>query len=144
MCRCPHQVHHGELDTRPLGEAGIELDNIVAWMHDCVEANQKSYRDTLSIVCRYSDDNGCLPHSGSHVGEKFDCPVLDGVMSEYVCATAHSNRALVKFRETTGKAAGKKSNTRWFSEHRVIRTSIEPNVLNDKLLTWARSLKAVK
>ena len=95
-----------------LFEMGIKFENVFAWMHDCVEANQKSYRDTLMGACQYSDDDGCLPHTGSHVGEKFDSPVCDEYTGHYVAANAHSNKARVTFKDSTGESAAMKSMTR--------------------------------
>jgi hypothetical protein len=41
------------------------LTMVLANMHDCVSANLKSYNDMLSAAMMYSDDNGCLPHTGA-------------------------------------------------------------------------------
>ena len=92
-----------------LFETGIKLDGVFSWMHDCVEANQKSYRDTLKGACQYSDDDGCLPHTGSHVGEKFDSPVCHEYTGYYVAANSHSNKARVQFKDNTGASAAMKS-----------------------------------
>ena len=55
---------------------GIPVENVLAWMHDCVSANLTSYNSTLAPTYHNSDDNGCLPHTLMHVGEKFAFVVL--------------------------------------------------------------------
>ena len=91
------------------------LVDVLAWQHDCVAANLASYRDTLAAACPYSDDNGCLPHTGGHVGEHLETPTLDELLGHYNIIVGQSNYACVEYTEICGVSPKKKSGTRWWS-----------------------------
>ena len=105
-------------------------------MSDCVASNIKSYRETLASAFPYSDHNGCLPHTGSHVGEALDTPHLDEFMGLYNVSVGLSNYAVVLFAEVTGTTPRRSSQTRWFSSNDVQELSLWPNAVNGKLLKW--------
>ena len=88
-------------------------------MSDCVAANLASYRDSLAGPFPFSEHNGCLPHTGSHVGEHMETPHVDEFMALYNQCMAFSNYAKVLFTEVTGNTAMRKSATRWFSSFDV-------------------------
>ena len=111
-------------------------------MHDCVSANLASYRDSLRMPFPFSDDNGCLPHTGAHVGEAMATPTLDEFMLLYNAAVGQSNKAIVFFKQITGYVAKRKSATRWFSTSDVQELSLLPNLANGKLLAWTDKLIA--
>ena len=111
-------------------------------MSDCVSANLKSFRETLAGMFPFSNHNGCLPHTGSHVGENLQTPNLDEFMIIYNAIVGTSNYAVVLFCEITGHTAKKRSETRWFSVNDVQELSLLPNALNGKLLIWADKLIA--
>ena len=106
-------------------------------MSDCVAANLASYRDSLAGPFPHSDHNGCIPHTGSHVGEHLETPNVDEFMNLYNTCVGTSNYAKVIFAEVTGYVARRKSATRWFSTFDVQEHSLLPNALNGKLLAWA-------
>eukprot|EP00966_Prymnesium_polylepis_P006137 140584-Prymnesium_polylepis.1 len=81
-------------------------------MSDCVAANLASYRDSLAGPFMYSDHNGCLPHTGAHVGEHMETPHVDEFMGYYNGCVGTSNYALFLFPEITGHTAKTKSETR--------------------------------
>ena len=111
--------------------------DVLAWMSDCVAANIASYRDSLKGPFPYSDHNGCLPHTGAHVGEAMETPHVDEFMGHYNSIVGTSNYAVVHFSEITGYTAKKKSATRWFSTNDVQELSLLPNAANGNLLMWA-------
>ena len=115
----------------------VSVADLLAWMSDCVAANLASYRDSLAGPFPYSDHNGCLPHTGAHVGEHMETPHVDEYMGLYNACVGTSNYAVVHFAEITGYAAKKKSETRWFSTNDVQELSRLPNALSGKLLKWA-------
>ena len=125
-CHCSHML--------------MKVSNLFAFMTDCVSANLAAYRDSLSSPFLYSEHNGCLPHTGSHVGEHMDVPHVDEFMALYNAIVGLSNYAVVFFAEITGYTAKKKSATRWFSTNDVQELSLLPNVANGKLLKWADKL----
>ena len=106
-------------------------------MSDCVAANIASYRDSLKGPFPYSEHNGCLPHTGAHVGEAMETPHVDDFMGHYNAIVGTSNYAVVHFSEITGYTAKKKSATRWFSTNDVQELSLLPNAANGNLLKWA-------
>jgi len=106
-------------------------------MSDCVAANIASYRDSLKGPFPYSEHNGCLPHTGAHVGEAMETPHVDEFMGYYNAIVGTSSYAVVYFREITGYTAKKKSATRWFSTNDVQELSLLPNAANGNLLRWA-------
>ena len=106
-------------------------------MSDCVAANIASYRDSLKGPFPYSEHNGCLPHTGAHVGEAMETPHVDEFMGHYNAIVGTSNYAVVHFSEITGYTAKKKSATRWFSTNDVQELSLLPNAANGNLLKWA-------
>ena len=71
-------------------------------MSDCVAANIASYRDSLKGPFPYSEHNGCLPHTGAHVGEAMETPHVDEFMGHYNAIVGTSNYAVVHFSEITG------------------------------------------
>ena len=71
-----------------------------------------SYDSTLAPTYHNSDDNGCLPHTLMHVGEKFAFVVLAELLAAYVVATSKSNIAKVLYKKITGKAARMKAKAR--------------------------------
>ena len=68
-------------------------------MSDCVAANIASFRDSLAMPFQHSDHNGCLPHTGSHVGEHLETPHVDEFMGYYNLCVGQSNYAKVIFAE---------------------------------------------
>ena len=115
----------------------MPVADVLAWMTDCVAANLASYRDSLAGPFPYSDHNGCLPHTGAHVGEHMEVPHVEEFMNMYNAIVGTSNYAVVHFSEITGYTAKKKSATRWFSTNDVQELSLLPNAANGKLLEWA-------
>ena len=122
---------------------GIPVENVIAWMHDCVSANLTSYNSTLRPTYHNSDDNGCLPHTLMHVGEKFAFDVLDELLAAYVVATSKSNMAKVLYKKNTGKSAKMKAKARWFTSDDVAQ-AFKPFVSNGALLQWGRALQTNK
>ena len=110
--------------------------DVLAWMSDCVAANLASYRDSLQGPFPYSEHNGCLPHTGSHVGEHMETPHVDEFMILYNACVGFSNYAKVPSCDVTGNVAMRKSATRWFSSFDVQELSFLPNSRNGKLLAW--------
>ena len=125
---------------RTLVVAQTEAEDLLAWMSDCVAANLASYRDSLAGTFLYSDHNGCLPHTGSHVGEHLETPHVDEFMGMYNVIVGLSNYAKVVFAEVTGHKARRRSETRWFSTNDVQELSLLPNALNGNLVKWADKL----
>ena len=111
--------------------------DVLAWQSDCVAANLASYRDSLKGPFPYSDHNGCIPHTGNHVGDNMDTPHVDEYMAMYNACVSTSNYAVVLFKEITGKTSQKRSATRWFSTNDVQELSLLPNAANGNLLKWA-------
>jgi hypothetical protein len=109
-------------------------------MTDCVSANLACYRDSLAGPFPYSDHNGCLPHTGNHVGDAMDAPHVDEFMGIYNPIVGKSSYAQVHFSEITGYAAKKEAKTRWFTANDVQELSLLPNARNCKLLKWADKL----
>ena len=97
----------------------MPVADVLAMMSDCVSANIASYRDSLAGPFPHSEHNGCIPHTGSHVGENMDTPHVDEFMVFYNMCVGMSNYAQVLFAEVTGHAGKKKSGTRWFSANDV-------------------------
>jgi hypothetical protein len=118
----------------------MPVADVLAWMTDCVAANLASYRDSLAGPFPYSNHNGCLPHTGAHVGEHMEVPHVEEFMNMYNAIVGTSNYAVVHFSEITGYTAKKKSATRWFSTNDVLELSLLPNAANGKLLEWADKL----
>jgi hypothetical protein len=81
---------------------GLSVACVLAWMTDCASANLASYRDSLAGPFPYSDHNGCMPHTGHHVGEAMETPHVDEFMSMYNLIVGQSNYAVVHFAEITG------------------------------------------
>ena len=112
-------------------------EDVLGWMSDCVAANLASYRDSLAGPFPFSDHNGCIPHTGSHVGENLETPEVDEFMNMYNTCVGTSNYAKVIFADITGYVARRRSATRWFSTNDVQEHSLLPNAVNGKLLAWA-------
>ena len=112
-------------------------EDVLSWMSDCVAANLASYRDSLKGPFPYSDHNGCIPHTGSHVGEHLETPTADDFMALYNACVGTSNYAKVIFADVTGYSARRRSATRWFSTNDVQEHSLLPNAANGKLLQWS-------
>ena len=116
---------------------------VLAFMSDCNPANIAAYNDGLKEMYPYADCNGCLPHTGHHVGQKLETPNVNEFMLLYNACVGHSTLARMLFRESTGKAPLRCSKTLWFSINDVQEKSLLPNALNGNLHTWVEALRRV-
>jgi hypothetical protein len=116
---------------------------VLAFMSDCAAPNFAAYNDGLKEMYPYADCNGCLPHTGHHVGQKLETPNVNEFMLLYNACVGHSTLARMLFRESTGKAPLRCSKTLWFSINDVQEKSLLPNALNGNLQTWVDALRRV-
>ena len=69
---------------------------LLACMRDHGTNNNVALR-TLKVLYPNIVDNGCFSHTIDHVGEKFETPVLEEFISEWISLFSHSpkNKALL-------------------------------------------------
>jgi hypothetical protein len=60
------------INSTILSRMRIPVANMFAWMSDCCASNLASYQDSLAKPFCNSDHNGCMPHTGTHVGEHME------------------------------------------------------------------------
>ena len=110
-------------------------------MDDSAAPNEASFTNTMSTVCPYADHENCCPHTGNHVGDKFDTPTIHEFMTLFNTALAHSELARSLFRVHCGtRAKHKKSATRWWIENDISECSLFPNLENGNLGNWVDHL----
>ena len=73
-------------------------------MRDCASVNNVA---VVSIVILYPSaiDIGCFSHTLSHVGKKFNVPVLAKFMKHWERMIQQSHKACLVWREITGRGA---------------------------------------
>ena len=98
---------------------GVKSDQLLACMHDRASVNGAAMR-TINVVFPSLVDIGCYSHTIDLAGDKFDVPVLDEFFRLWVSLFAHSSRAKVDWRTTTGISIKSHSCTRWWSKWEVL------------------------
>ena len=95
-------------------QLGIPSGNLLAIMRDGASVNKVA---VISIAILYPSaiDIGCFSHTLSHVGEKFNAPVLAKFLKHWERMTQHSHKARLLWREITGRNLRTYSPTRWWS-----------------------------
>ena len=99
---------------------GIRSANLLASMRDRVAANNVAMQ-TLKVVYPTVVDVGCFSHTIDHVGEKFDCPVLNEFMTFWISLFSHSPKTRMLWRCRTGQSMSSYSKTRWWSKWEVVK-----------------------
>ena len=90
---------------------GISSNQLLACMHDRASVNGAAMR-TIKVVFPSLVDIGCYSHTIDLAGEKFDVPVLDEFFRLWISLFAHSSRAKMDWRTTTGISIKSHSCTR--------------------------------
>ena len=98
---------------------GISSNQLLACMHDRASVNGAAMR-TIKVVFPSLVDIGCYSHTIDLAGEKFDVPVLDEFFRLWISLFAHSSRAKMDWRTTTGISMKSHSCTRWWSKWEVL------------------------
>ena len=98
---------------------GISSNQLLACMHDRASVNGAAMR-TIKVVFPLLVDIGCYSHTIDLAGEKFDVPVLDEFFRLWISLFAHSSRAKMDWRTTTGISIKSHSCTRWWSKWEVL------------------------
>lgn len=95
-------------------QLGISSGNLLAIMRDNAAVNNVAV-SSIAILYSSAIDIGCLSHTRSHVGEKFNVPILAKFMKHWERMTQHSHKARLIWREITGRNLRTYSQTRWWS-----------------------------
>lgn len=93
-------------------ELGIPGDKLLAVMRDRASVNNVAV-SMISIMYPSAVDIGCLSHTLSHVGEKFEVPTLNKFMKYWEQMFKHSHKSRLLWRERTGRSIVTYSTTRW-------------------------------
>ena len=117
--------------------------HVLAFMSDCCSANIAAYNNSLKKAYPYADFNGCLPHTGNHLGQHVETSNVNEFMLLYNACVGHSPLAQRLIRDITGKMPLRCSKTRWFSISDVQEKSLLLNALNGNLRTWVDALRQV-
>jgi hypothetical protein len=130
----------GELITAIAATMGLSLMDVLAWMNDAAAANMSAFSSVLLAASPASDQNTCMGHTLSHVGEAIDAPHVDKFLTHYNAATGKSPNSRSLFREVTEFACERAGETRWNSEFDVVDVSLYPAHRIERLLEWAVQL----
>ena len=100
-----------EILTVLSSQLGIPSGNLLAKMRDRASVNNVA----VAILYPSAIDIGCFSHTLSHVGEKFNVPILAKFMKHWERMIQHSHKARLLWREITGRGLRTYSPTRWWS-----------------------------
>ena len=92
----------------------IPSGNLLAIKRDRASVNNVAV-SSIAIFYPSAIDIGCFSHTLSHVGEKFNAPVLAKFLKHWERMTQHSHKARLLWREITGRNLRTYSPTRWWS-----------------------------
>lgn len=95
-------------------QLGISSEHLVAIMRDRASVNNVAV-SSIAILYPSAIDIGCFSHTLSHVGEKFNVPILDKFMKHWERIIKHSHKSRLLWREITGRGLRTYSPTRWWS-----------------------------
>ena len=98
---------------------GIASGNLLAAMRDRCSTNGVAMR-TLKVVYPQVLDVGCFSHALDLTGRKFRTPLLDEFSKYWISLFAHSPKARIAWKTTTGVSIRTYSKTRWWSQWEVI------------------------
>ena len=82
-------------------------------MRDCASVNNVAV-SSYAVLYPSAIDIGYFSHTLSHVGEKFNVPILAKFMKHWERMTQHSHKACLLWREITERGLRKYSPTRWW------------------------------
>jgi hypothetical protein len=130
----------GELITVIAATMGLSLMDVVAWMNDAAPTNMAAFNTVLSSASPASDQNTCVAHTLSHVGDALKTPLSDKFLGHYNIATAKSPNARSLFKEVTEHSCERAGETRWNSEFDVVNKSLCPAHVDATLVDWVDEL----
>jgi hypothetical protein len=130
----------GELITAIASKMGLRLIDVLAWMNDAASPNLKAFSAVLSSASPASDQDMCMGHTLSHVGEALVAPHKDKAAKHYIQATSKSPNARCRFREVTDFKCVRSGETRWNSSYDVDKESLYPAHRSGKLVEWVEDL----
>ena len=108
-----------ELISTLMNTLGIASDNLLAAMRDRCSVNDVAMR-TIKVVFPRVLDIGCFSHALDLTGRKFNTPNLDEFCKLWISLFAHSPKARIAWKTTTGLSIRTYSETRWWSRWEVI------------------------
>ena len=108
-----------ELISTLMNTLGIASDNLLAAMRDRCSVNGVAMR-TIKVVFPQVLDIGCFSHALDLTGRKFNTPNLDEFSKLWISLFAHSPKARIAWKTTTGLSIRTYSETRWWSRWEVI------------------------